>query len=235
MATSMNNSGILFSDNTTQASRSDYVMRKYTSPATWDKPTALKSVKVTMVSGGGSGACYGGTAQFQQASGGGGGAYAVGYFPAPAITAPLTVTVGTGGAAKVVAYGASVPGNAGGASSFGPLMTVTGGSGGNTQPAAASPGAGPQPGGAGGAGTNSASVLALSGIAAPLAAGTASPGGDAALRYGVGGLYGIGTILSYAGTGFGGGGGGHVSTGSPQAPIASGAGTDGFVIVEEFY
>jgi hypothetical protein len=44
MATIMNNSGILFDDNTTQTSRSDYVMRVYTSPATWNKPTALKSV-----------------------------------------------------------------------------------------------------------------------------------------------------------------------------------------------
>jgi hypothetical protein len=236
MATIMNNSGILFDDQTTQASRSDYVMRKYTSPATWDKPTALKSVKVTMVSGGGSGAAYAGTAQYQQGTGGGSGAYAVGYFPAPAITAPLTVTAGAGGAAKVAPDGTSSPGNAGGTSSFGSLMSVTGGSGGITQPAAASPGSGVQPGAAGGSGTNSASVLAVSGITSSVASQTGSPGADAALRYGIGGIYGIITTAATAGTGFGSGGGAQVNESRfPNGAMTSGAGAPGFVIVEEFY
>jgi len=246
MATIMNNSGIQFDDNTTQASRSDYVMRVYTSPATWDKPTALKSVKVTTLAGGGSGGAWGGPGG-GGAGGGAGGGYATGYFPAPAIIAPLTVTVGAGAARTLAVPTSYSNGNAGGTSSFGTLMSVTGGAGG-----AAGPGTLPA-GAAGGSGTTSASVLAVAGQSAAAGFNTFSPGADGALRYGFGGVgrAGAGGINgpgpagdAAPGTGYGSGGGGHSGPQSffptPFAaqtvwPSTSGAGTPGFVIVEEFY
>jgi len=42
-------------DQTWSEGGGDYIMRVYTGPATWTKPTGLKAVKVTVVGGGGNG------------------------------------------------------------------------------------------------------------------------------------------------------------------------------------
>lgn len=242
----MNNSGILFSDSTTQASRSDYVMRVYTSPATWALPNNLKSVKVTMLSGGGSGGAVGGATTVGGAGGGGGGGYAVGYFPAPAITAPLTVTVGAGGTPVTVTGDAISYGVTGGASSFGSLMTVTGGAGGavgNYSPGQQTPPADPRlQRAAGGSGTTSPSVLAVPGQAAAGGFTSYSPGGDSALRYGFGGNGGPGDAAAFwaaptfLAQGYGAGSGGaYPGRGTTPALSKSEGAKPGFVIVEEFY
>jgi hypothetical protein len=107
------------------------------------------------------------------------------------------------------------------------LLTATGGAGGGpTAGAAGSFTALPQgigfrglPGGQGGN---------------PLATtGSIQAGGNSFQNWGFGGTV-VSATPAPAGTGFGAGGGGGQSTGTP-IPVAGGAGTIGYVIVEEFY
>ncbi len=56
MPSSLNGTGVTFNDGTTQstaATASNYILRTYSSPATWTKPAGLKAVKVTVIGGGG--------------------------------------------------------------------------------------------------------------------------------------------------------------------------------------
>jgi hypothetical protein len=95
----------------------------FTSPGTWTKPASATQVRVTVVGGGGS--SYIGP-------GGDGGLGVSANIP---VSAPVSVTVGAGGAAQP--GGGVVPG---GTSSFGPAVSATGGTGGGGSPSQAAPG-----------------------------------------------------------------------------------------------
>ena len=210
------------------------VVRIYTSPSPWTKPASLKGVKVTMLSGGGSGAAGSGpTPANLIATGGGGGAGGFGNFPAPTITGPLTVTVGAGGAAVTRNTNGISAGNSGGSSSFGALFTITGGGGG---PASPSP-----TGGATGSITPSPTIFGYIGTngGGSTVQNVAGDGGNAFQLWGFGALGkpdpGAPTpIVATPASGYGAGGGGAIASSSTRS-CTSGAGSTGFVIVEEFY
>jgi hypothetical protein len=113
------------------ASPGNVIARLYTSPAPWSKPAALKAVKVTVISAGGGGGTSSGSllpapaGTHVNGGSGGSGAQYIYFAQSPAIPGAQTVTVGSGGAAS----------SAGGASSFGTLVTVPGGSAGGNAPA----------------------------------------------------------------------------------------------------
>ena len=81
----------------------------FTAPGTWTKPASCTQVQVTVIAGGSSGPGFPGAAGFATA-----------IVP---VSAPVTVTVGTGGAGSPV----NAPGAVGGTSSFGPAVSATGG------------------------------------------------------------------------------------------------------------
>lgn len=87
----------------------------FTSPGTWSKPASATQVKVTVVGGGGGGGSVGI---------GGVGGFAIAMVP---VSAPVTITVGAGGAASPATTGGT-----GGTSSFGPAVSATGGVGGTS-------------------------------------------------------------------------------------------------------
>ena len=191
----------------------DYVMVAYTSPATWTKPAGLKAVKVTVVGAGGNGGtgnAIPGCNNFGGNGGGGGGAIL--YADAPAIPGPITVTVG------------SAPSKT---SSFGPLVSATGGTNGSNAGPLSAP-VGPYAGGAGSGGT-----VNFSGEDGFGAANTGGAlGGASALGFGPGKApVNVGPFVR-TGKDYGGGGTGGISSG-PTAP--GGSGGAGIVIVEEFY
>jgi hypothetical protein len=88
-----------------------------------------RRAKVRLVGGGGSGGGCPATGAGETAEGGGGGAggYCEGWFDVWALPTSVTVTVGAGGTAAASA----AAGQAGGTSSFGSLMSASGGDGGN--------------------------------------------------------------------------------------------------------
>jgi len=187
----------------------DYIMLAYVSPATWTKPAGLKAVKVTVVGAGGNGGVgtnapginYGG------GNGGGGGA-AILYLDAPAVPGPITVTVG------------SAPSKT---SSFGPLVSATGGTNGAASPGSGDAPTGPYAGGSGSGGT----VNVTGGTGRGHGMGN---GGSGASGFGFGaGLADIGGGGTRAGLNYG---GGAIGSSNPTAGAAGGA---GIVIVEEFY
>lgn len=169
----------------------------FTAPGTWTKPASATQVRVTVIGGGGGGGQIGPGTCFPGGSGG------VSYALCP-VSAPVAVTVGTGGAGS--GANSFVPGSAGNTSSFGALATATGGP------------AGP---GGGGAGSTTGTLLRNSNVDGGVyinmytntnrqAAGSRSP-----------------VAFSTAGT-FG---AGNYGTGIPTTNTQSG-GVDGIVLVE---
>ena len=207
----------------------------YTSPSPWTKSPTLKAIKVTVVAGGGAGGGKGSlTPAVLLGGGGGSGAVGFGYFQAPAIAGPVTVTVGTAGsAAPNAAGGAGTP------SSFGALVSCTGGGGGANGPTGT--------GGAGGTITTTPQVYGMPGIqggvmpaqaptvpssstkASANGIGNTKNGGQTAFGFGYGGVS-VLTVSNDA-VGYGAGGSGSGSTNV----MAGGNGAAGIVIVEEFY
>lgn len=191
----------------------DYIMNAYTSPATWTKPAGLKAVKVTVVGGGGGGGNKAPDDFFGVGGGGGGGGTAFKYLDAPAIPGPISVTIGTGG-------GGGASGNT---SSFGPLVSASGGSAGANANL-------PTPTAAGGAGGGTTSAtIGIPGRPGYNSTGVAI-GGPSLFGYGGQSLQ-AGGAPAY---GYGGGGGGAYYSG-PGAGNGPTAGTGGLIIVEEFY
>jgi len=211
MATTLNNSGIVFPDATTQTTAATggggYVLRAYTSPATWTKPAGLKSVKVTVIGAGGEGGNTSPTIYAIQAGHGSGAGGAIKYISSPVAPSSVSVTVGSGGSKT---------------SSFGAFCSATGGNKGAT---------GSNPG------TPNATVPAGSGaggdLNAPGQEANASDGGDSAFGYGIGArLYNRGSSSNgIQGTGYGAGSAGAVGPGGRTGVN----GSPGVVIVEEFY
>jgi hypothetical protein len=235
--TSIGAPGVVFPDGSTQASASPGlpIVRIYTSPSPWTKPATLKAIKVTVVGGGGAGGGRpAGTAG--AGAGGGGGAVAFGFFQAPAIPGPVTITVGATATGTLGAV-------AGNPSSFGALVSCTGGGAGGAGIVPNGTGAG----GAGGTMTPSPQVYGLNGAtggsptvpttpaaglrtaASPFATG--SFGGPSGFGFGIGGANSTSILAGQPGFGYGAGGSGQ-NTG-PFTP--GGNGTEGIVIVEEFY
>jgi hypothetical protein len=204
------------------------VVTIFTSPSPWTKSPTLKAVKITMVGGGGSGAGIGPIVTpspivTHSGGAGGRGGFIQAYAQAPAIPGPVTITVGAGGTAP--ASGANA-GNTGGTSSFGAVFTIAGGSGGGTAaPNPANPSG--TPGASGGSfaitNTPNTSLLSVPGNAQQY--GTPSSPASTPSPTGTPGPIGLG---------YGAGGGGGF-TSSTSGNASGGAGTAGFVIVEEFY
>jgi hypothetical protein len=193
-------------------------MRVYEGPAntafttgTWPKPPGLKGIKVTVVGGGGWGArgspltpipspSAPGPAAF---GGGGAGGTAIKYYPAPSIPGPQPYRAG--GSANTSSFGAAP-------------LTVISGTGGNTQPFAASFGG---PGGdgingdiniKGGAGGRASCIFggfssvhsggvggmsSLGGGGGPRANGNnyGGGGGGADIQFGTRGIGGVGVVM----------------------------------------
>lgn len=197
------------------------VVRIYTSPSPWTKPATLKAVKVTLCGGGGGGGNASPNPGTPSTAGGGGaGGAGFGWFQAPVIPGPLTVTVGTAAARTV----------SGNPSSFGSLITATGGGAGGSFPAATSTG------GLGGTITPTSTAIGIDGGQGTSPAGPQVNTGFSAAIY-AGGNTGLGLGIgggggpSIPGVGYGWGGGGGRTPGSPLG----GSSGQGLVIVEEFY
>lgn len=191
------------------------VVTIYTSPSPWTKPATLKAIKVTVVAGGGAAGTRPGTPAPSTLGNGGGGGASIGWFSAPQIPGPVTVTVGAAGATSIPAP----VGTPGGSSSFGSLVSTTGGTGGNLPTVFA----------AGGTFTPSPLVIGSPGNPANSVAGG---GGNSGLGFGF-----AGELLNPAGPyppqlnakGYGAGG-----ASAPTGNV-SGQGAPGLVVVEEFY
>lgn len=176
---------------------------------TWSKPTGLSHIEVEILSGGGSG----GRGATDSGSGGGtggtagSGAYGKKLILEASLGATETATVGAGAAGATVSGAA---GSAGGTSSFGTHISATGGAAGGSS-------ADGTTGSNGNGGTCSSGDV--NGTGAP---GITGVGGSSLLGGGGNGFGGAGT-----GKGAGGAGSGQFSNG--------GAGSDGIIIVTEFY
>lgn len=229
----------------------NYAMRVYTGSATWTKPDNLRAIKVTVVGGGG--------ASSNQASttvpGAGAGGTAIAYINAPAIPGPVAITVGEGGFTTNIAV---INGNT---SSFGALVTATGGVAGRTTGAGGTATGGTfnvngQPGGVTSAAGLTFAYEYFQTLPSPQGGPTpqVSNFGGTIARTGDGGdsLFGFGGrgslsgssatntnpgpdvgISARQGTGYGAGASGQYLNGVATATTANG--TAGIVIVEEFY
>ena len=216
----------------------NYIMRTYTSPATWTKPAGLKAVKVTVVGGGGGGggargfSIYAYPNQSSNGGHGGGGGTAVEYIPAASIPGPVVVTRGAGGAAVAASpTSGATAGNPGGTSSFGAFTSATGGSGATAVPAPSGGNGIPGVGGAGSGGD-----LNFQG-GQSASNGRTGDSGQSSMSSTT--QYSPGTFgAGLSGSLYGGGGTGARSDGGPSPSATAyggGAGGDGVVIVEEFY
>jgi hypothetical protein len=113
---------VLTSDGTTWTSAAaaggQFQTQLFTTPGTWTKPASATQVKVTVIGGSGGGGANAGN----PGQNGGLAGFAIAISP---VSAPVAVTVGTGGISNPGGAGTS-----GGTSSFGALVSATGGGGG---------------------------------------------------------------------------------------------------------
>ncbi len=187
------------------------------------------SIMVEVLGGGGSGggSAATGANQVSAGSGGGGGGYARRRLTSG--FAGQTITVGYGGATQPINAG----GAAGGASSFGNLMTATGGAGGELGPALAAAGY-PYGSGLGGSGVggdvNVVGGIGLFGFYTQPA--TSGKGGGS--FYGEGALYVTGSANGTAAVSPGAGGSGGAQSTASAPGSAGAAGANGLVIVWEY-
>jgi hypothetical protein len=196
------------------------------------------NVKLLMVEciggGGGGGGALGTASTTMSAGGGGGGGYTRRLQASPA--ASYTYIVGAGGAGGLAT---GTAGSLGGVTSFGAtsICTANGGNGGGTGNAAATGPVQSSVGGAGGAATGVGDIsfrgsdgqrgLRWSGTSGASGAGGASP-------YGGGEIQGVANAAAgSAGSQYGGGGAGALSTSTTG--FAGGAGSQGVIIVTEYF
>jgi hypothetical protein len=188
------------------------IVRVYTSPATWARPSTLKAITVTVVGAGGAGGPRGPALQGVGGGGGGGGA-SIFYAQLPAIPSPVAVTAGAG-TNSFGAFASATAGSAG--SNGGPL--VQGGAGGSGSGGSVNMG--------GGSGSFGFQVAASS---------TTIGGAGGSSILGGGGAGGVNVSNGASGGNFGGGGGGAADNDNGATVYNGGAGAPGIVIVEEFY
>lgn len=194
----------------------------FTSDDTYTKPSDLlyAIVEVTGAGGGGGGADSDGSFR---GTGGGGGGYAMEVLVASAIGSTEIVTVGVG-AAGGNSQASPTAGSVGETSSFGTLLTATGGEGGLAGVTGA------QSGVVGGVGTggdvNSRGKQSHSKYATNGNTEFGGRGGDGGGPYGGSG----GLLVGAAGTQYGSGG----AAGNHTGPTNGGAGFGGIVVVTEF-
>ncbi len=209
---------------------------------TYTPSTGITSVLVEVIgAGGGSGGAISAANGYCNATGGAGaGAYAKSFYTAATIGASQTVIVGSGGLLAV----AGALGGTGGTSSFGALITCTGGVGSQLASATAVG----QPGGVGGTATggNIVNVTGQSGnISSVFTQSTqsfASSGMGGSTMYGAGGSSVANSNLVLAvgvagnpGIGYGGGASGSASAADSMGVNPDGAaGFGGLVLVTEF-
>lgn len=214
------NGDILTSNGTTWTSAAPtaatgaVVLNAYTTPGTWTKPATLKSIKVTVVGGGGSTPTATGVpGAFTKGSGAGGGGAAIRTYPAPSLPGPQPYTVGT----------------AGNTSSFGvapiTVISATGGAAGSIN----------SNGGAGGVGSNGTMNMEGGGGGATTGPmGMSGTGGNSIYGGGARSQAGTGPFAGIAGGAYGGGASG-AAAGNGGAPAAGASGATGVVVIEEFY
>jgi hypothetical protein len=223
MPSSLNGTGVTFNDGTTQstaATAGNFILRSYTSPATWTKPANLKAITITLVAGGGGGGGSGAASTpVPNRRGGRGGSAksnAVAWLPVSSIPGPVVVTIGAGGTG---APASNTPGNAGGTSSFGSFLSATGGGGGGT-------------------GTTTAPAGAEGGLATGPALVTVNYATADEAGWGQNGPSTRGPTASKDGLGRGSGGGGSETNAEPPSERPADPGGDGqggIIIIEEFY
>lgn len=204
----------------------------FAAQSTWTALAAATRVEVQVQAAGGGGGGTPSTAAGQAVAspGGGGGGYGFKTYVAASIPAgPINVTPGIGGLG-----GNGVTGFNGTASSFGALISTTGGAGGGAPaPLAGTQIQGGTVGGAAGTGgdINYAGQAALGSYS--IAGARAVAGSGANSMFGVGGCGQQDNTSGSQATGFGSGGPGRAQ-GASAAALQGGAGTNGIVVVREF-
>lgn len=197
---------------------------------TWNKPSGLKFIEVTVVGGGGGGGGTAATNSSQQASagGGGGGGAAVKKIDADDLSATETITVGAKGAGGSAG---SNNGSTGGTSSFGSHCSGTGGTGGSGGSASST--ATVASSGSGGTGTGGDANLpgARGGVGMVLEGIRIYTGGGGGSYFATGVNQ---ASPSQTGANYGGGGAGAI-VGTSSSATAGGDGAPGIVIVKEYF
>ena len=215
------------------------ITQSFTSSGTYTPTAGMAYAQFELMGGGGGG---GGvaitTSVYAAGGGGGGGEYASGVLSAATIGVSQAITIGAGGAGGAIGNN---PGNAGGTTSLGGLITALGGGGGSGGPAGTSrinPGSFGGTGGIGGTlrfqgdwggwgqvGTGTGQVSGGIG-----GGGRFSGGVDQNLIFA-----GAGAVFSAGKNGIGYGGGGSGAAAFSQATgFAGGNGSDGLVLVTEY-
>lgn len=214
----------------------------FTVTDTWEKPTGARMVRVQVQAGGGAGggapATSNANTQTSVGAGAAGGGYGETWFSANSLDASYTVTVGTGGAGV-----SGTTGGSGTSSSFGSLVTATGGNGaGSTAAVTVNTGVN----GADSTGQTVVGDMTVKGggggSAMALAARGAISGVGGSSQLGNGGrgkAISTGSAAGDLGQGYGGGGSGGVNGpgtgGVGNAAVAGGDGASGVVIVTTYF
>lgn len=199
-------------------------VQTFTSSGTWTKPSGGSMAFIQAWGGGGSGGLdTGGTNP--TAGGGGGGGYTERWIPISDLGSTETVTIGSGGAARVQA-GGTAAGATGGTTSFGSHVVVYGGGGGDAN--------GEPNGGGGGSAIGAGGTYTAGGLDAGVGGegSTRTDAGDGTTGGSGGGFGDAGSSPGYAGNalyggaGGGGAGGGARDGGTSRYGGDGGAGSD---------
>lgn len=206
-------------------------MQVFTASGVYTKPAWLKRAVVEVL-GGGAGGSGAASNAGQAAAGGGGGAggYAFEMLEGSEIGATETVTIGAAGAGGV----GNASGTNGGTSSFGTLLSATGGGAGGFT----SSGSGTSASNGGAAGSGSGGEIGVSGstqggVAMFFTGAFGIAGAGGSTRYGTGGAQTAAIQNGNPATGYGAGGGGAMDA-NAAGTKTGGVGTPGLVIVWEF-